>query len=103
MGDDAARTTGQYLFEVVIADWDLAGTDGIGTVNNGIKFNFGSAANGSAQLESDEYRFGYGSTPCRPRHGVVVYPGRCWQRRKFCGSGYRRSGNDLDRSYSARG
>jgi hypothetical protein len=47
----AARTTGQYVFEFVVADWDLAGTDGIGTVNNGVKFNFGSAANGSAQLE----------------------------------------------------
>ena len=44
-------TTGQYVFEFVIADWDLAGTDGIGTVNNGIKFNFGDAQNGRAQLE----------------------------------------------------
>ncbi|VGO17490.1 hypothetical protein PDESU_06086 [Pontiella desulfatans] len=49
--DFAQRTSGQYIFEFVIADWDLAGTDGIGTVNNGIKFNFGSATNGSAQLE----------------------------------------------------
>ncbi len=47
----AQQTTGQYVFEFVIADWDMAGTDGIGTVNNGIKFNFGSVANGSAQLE----------------------------------------------------
>jgi hypothetical protein len=47
----AALTTGQYAFRFVVADWNLAGTDGIGTVNNGIKFNFGSAANGSAQLE----------------------------------------------------
>lgn len=46
----AALTSGQYVFEFVIADWNLAGTDGIGTVNNGIKFNFGSNA-GKAQLE----------------------------------------------------
>jgi hypothetical protein len=44
-------TSGQYIFEFVIADWDLAGTDGIGTENNGIKFNFGSSSNGAAQLE----------------------------------------------------
>ena len=44
-------TSGQYVFEFVIADWNLAGSDGIGTVNNGIKFNFGDAQNGSAQLE----------------------------------------------------
>lgn len=44
-------TTGKYIFEYVIADWDLAGTDGIGVVNNGIKFNFGHTTNGSAQLE----------------------------------------------------
>ena len=46
-----ALTSGQVTFEYVIADWDLAGTDGLGVANNGIKFNFGSAANGSAQLE----------------------------------------------------
>jgi len=49
--DFGALSTGQYLFEFVISDWDLAGSDGLGTVNNGIKFNFGSAASGSAQLE----------------------------------------------------
>ena len=44
-------TTGQITFEFVIADWNLAGSDGLGVVNNGIKFNFGDAQNGSAQLE----------------------------------------------------
>ncbi len=44
-------TTGQHVFEFVVADWDLAGTDGLGVVNNGIKFNFGHTTNGSAQLE----------------------------------------------------
>lgn len=44
-------TSGEIVFEFVIADWNLAGTDGLGTVNNGIKFNFGDTQNGSAQLE----------------------------------------------------
>ena len=43
-------TSGQYVFKFVVADWNLAGTDGLGVVGNGIKFKFGST-NGSAQLE----------------------------------------------------
>ena len=47
----AALTNGQVTFEFVISDWDMAGTDGLGVLNNGIKFNFGHTTNGSAQLE----------------------------------------------------
>lgn len=36
-------TTGEYLFEVVIAGWDLGGLDGNNATGNGIKFNIGGA------------------------------------------------------------
>lgn len=48
--DFAVQTTGQFVFEFQIADWDLGGSDGIGDTNNGIKFNFGSST-ARAQLE----------------------------------------------------
>lgn len=46
----ADLTSGQITFEFVIADWDLAGTDGLGTTGNGIKFNVGGTT-GTMQLE----------------------------------------------------
>lgn len=42
-------TSGQYIFEYIIEDWDLGGADGLGDTGNGIKFNFGSTS-GQAQL-----------------------------------------------------
>ncbi|MEM8944026.1 MAG: hypothetical protein AAGD11_02505 [Planctomycetota bacterium] len=42
-------TSGQHVFEFVIADWNFGGS--IGETNNGIKFNFGDSTLGSAQLE----------------------------------------------------
>ena len=46
----ADLTTGKYVFEVVIADWDLGGADGLGDTGNGIKFNVGGTT-GKMQLE----------------------------------------------------
>ncbi|MEM8944025.1 MAG: PEP-CTERM sorting domain-containing protein [Planctomycetota bacterium] len=45
----ADLTSGQYVFEFVIADWNFGGS--VGETNNGIKFNFGDSTLGSAQLE----------------------------------------------------
>ncbi|VGO17488.1 hypothetical protein PDESU_06084 [Pontiella desulfatans] len=49
--DFTELTSGQYIFEFVVSDWNMAGTDGLGVVNNGIKFAFGHTTNGSAQIE----------------------------------------------------
>lgn len=45
----AALTSGQFVFEFVISDWDLSGSEG--ETGNGIKFNFGDSALGRAQIE----------------------------------------------------
>jgi len=35
-------TSGQYLFEYRVQNWNLGGTDGVGETNNGIRFNIGN-------------------------------------------------------------
>ena len=49
--DFADITSGQYIFEFVIADWNLGGSDGVGDTGNGIKFNVGDKDLGIMQLE----------------------------------------------------
>ncbi|MDF7826209.1 hypothetical protein P4B35_19435 [Pontiellaceae bacterium B12227] len=44
-------TTGQVTFQFVVADWDLAGTNGFGTADNGIKIQVGNATEGRMALD----------------------------------------------------
>ena len=60
-------TSGKVVFEYRVANWNLGGTDGLGSTNNGVKFLVGDSASNSVSLE-----FEVGAAPSGSPAGTLA-------------------------------